>query len=240
MTKHPNKLHKKSWRDYLVFGGLAFAAFAGLIIYIFLENGTPKVISIAADDISLSAKDAGFSSIWNEHCQVRTERYIGGDDLIYYLFADQPEKIDERTISTELDKLAVCHKFDPKNMEVEIDKQKTKLEIGKKDGTCLICLLKTIQSEIRRRRGQGDKRAVIVSITLQAAEPSTGQSSVNFDQVKKLVSDLTRDRGVVSIVGTQGQLHSQLERSGGNRLKICFVQNTTTCFNEAFDTARKL
>jgi hypothetical protein len=240
MTKHSSQLREKSWRDYLVVGGLVVASLSGLIIYTLLEDSTPKVLSIAADDISLSAKDAGFPAIWSEHCQVRTERYIGGDDLVYYFFADQPFQVDQRLISTGLDKLAVCPKVKPKDMEIEVDKRKIKLEIGKKDGTCLTCLLETIQSEIRRRRDQGDTRAVIGTITLQAAEPGAGQSSVDFDRVKKLISDITNDRGVIAIIGTKGQLHSQLETLSGNRLRVCFVQNATSCLNEAFNTVRKL
>jgi|GEM_PF-1589749 len=218
-------------------GGKLLACFAGgigllsvMAIPAWIDFSSPRIISILADDISSSAKNPAYEKLRHEHCLSLKEQYKAGDEVVRYYFADRPEINRELTINNQLDALSMCQETTPKD-----------LEIGKRDGTSLILLLEQIQTKVKSLRTQGDKKPVVVTITIQDTEPGNDQPKVDFSRIQKLTNAIAQDRGVVVIVGPKGKLQNDLETFlKGDRVRVFPLQSIQAAVDWGMKTGRSL
>jgi hypothetical protein len=222
-----------AWQKILIYSGLAIGATSLMVIPVWMEIQTPRIISISADDISGSAQVAAYKSLRHDHCKNRAEYYKSGDELIHYFFADQPEIDRKLTINNQIDTLSLCKETTPKFQEVDI---------GKQSGTFLILLLEQIHTEIQTLRTQGNKKPVVVTITIQATEPGEDQPKVDFNRIKELVNAIVKDRGVIALIGAKGKFQNILETSlkGSQNVRVFPIQSNQQAIDWSFKTGRSL
>lgn len=222
-----------AWQKILTYSGLALGATSLMVIPVWMDFQTQKIISISADDISDSAQITAYKTLRHDHCKNRAEHYKSGDELIHYFFADQPEINRELIIHNEIDTLSLCQETTPKLKDVDI---------GKHPGTSLILLLEQIQTKIQTLRAQGNNKPVVITITLQATEPGEDQPQVDFNRIKTLINAIAQDRGVVTVIGAKGKLQNTLETSlkGSKNVRLFPRQSIQQAIDWSFKTGRSL
>jgi hypothetical protein len=231
---NPEHTKPKLWRKIITYSGIAIGIIALFAIPAVIDLKQPRVISIIADDISDSAMTPAYIALRNSHCKSLGEHYKSGDEIVHFLFADRPEIFQELTIANQLDNLNLCKDTNPNKSEVEISKH---------PGTSLILLLEQIKTKIDSQRNQGDKKAVVVTITLQEIEPGSDQPKVDFNRIKMMIRNLTQDKKVViAIIGTKGYLQNTLEAQlkDEQHVRIFPIQNIQQAVDWGMTTGRSL
>lgn len=204
----------------------------GLVIIgitLFIEITTQRVIHIRADDGSGSA--VGYAAQRLQHCQTSNQHYKPGDTVVNIRFADQPVTTQNITLSNGLSLLGQCQQTNTQTTG-----------IGKQPGTSLVRLLESIHTTIKKQRDWNNSNSVVVTVTLQAAEPGPNQPELDWQRVKTLVHSITSSRGAIAIIGPTGQLQNQLETQLLNErnVRICSFNDVRPCVDWAFETGRHL
>jgi hypothetical protein len=210
----------------LAAGSLGFVIIG---VTLFVEMTTQRVIHIRADDRSDSAKSYALQQL--QHCQASNQQYKPGDTIVTIRFADQPDITQNITLSNGLSLLGQCQQT-----------QTPITDMGKAPGTSLVRLLENIQTIIKKQRDWNNSNSVVVTMTLQAAEPGPNQPDLDWQHVKTLVHSITSSRGAIAIIGPTGQLQNQLETQLLNErnVRICSFNDVRPCVDWAFETGRHL
>ncbi|MGK7874824.1 MAG: hypothetical protein AB4426_16440 [Xenococcaceae cyanobacterium] len=210
----------------------ASAVGVGIFTYSIITGfHTPEVTHYLLDDYSKSA--AQNAPQRQEHCQGSNQNYQAGDSVVQIHFANRPEVVKRRNITNIL------------NSESCEGMETTDADFGDVPGTSPIAALDYVKDLIEASRTKGDRNPVVVTMTLQAAEPVPGQPLLDeegFAQLKNLVQDISSERGVISIIGPKGKLQRQLQSylKTEPSVKICSFNDVTECVDWAFQKGRSL
>ena len=132
--------------------------------------------------------------------------------------------------------------YDENRTTLDCNKITTKpAGIGKKDGTDIIGVLQKVKLQEARLRAEGNKRPVLLFITIDAAEPKRGEKVFDPKVVKQLLQEITKN-GYVVIIGSEVQLQNVLNKELVDmpRVKLCASDDANECgIDAAFSTARK-
>lgn len=200
-----------------------------ILVTLFIEFTTQRVIHIRADDNSDSAKN--YTTQKQQHCQASIQNYKPGDVAINIPFADRPVTTQNISISSSLSLLGKCQ-----NNQPEIK--------GKGVGTSLILLLDKIKTNVQKERNNHNSNPIVVTIAIQDDEPGPNQPNPNdIEKIKTLVHEITQNQGAIAFMVEDEILKDKLETnlvSTGN-VQICALKtDVSNCVNWAFETARKL
>ncbi len=214
-----------SWKSPLV---LAAVSAGVLVVGMMLvsELTAQRVIHVRADDSSDSA--ASYAAVKQAHCQASVQHYKPGDTAIAFSFADRPVTTQNISIANSLTLLGAC-----KNSQPPMSK--------KQPGTSLILLLERIQSVVQKQRARHNLNPLVVTITIQDAEPGPNQPQLDLDKVKELVNDIIADGGSLALMVEDEDLQSQLDMKlaeDGN-VEVCSFQDVNQCVNLAFEMGRE-
>jgi hypothetical protein len=216
----------RSWSLFAVVASAIALISAGMIVG---SLKTHNIIHIRSDDVSASAEP--YTILRQHHCQLSSEHYQPGDMVVDLLFADHSEIAHDITVSNGLSLLGHCNDL------------KIPPSVGQQRGTSLILALKYIQTIIANKRALGNTNPIVVTITLQATEPGSNQPDPHdFKTLRNLVQAIVNDRGVLTIIGTTGQLQNDLSThlQGLPNQRTCPVSSLNECVKWAFETGRKL
>lgn len=228
------QIEKPWWKSLPILGTLGMAiAIGGYILY--NEFTIQPVIHIRAEDNSQSA--SGDVLQRQLHCQVSSHNYKPGYTVINIPFADRPVLTKEITLVNSLSFLGEC--------------QKTKPEItSKKPGTSLLLLLERGKEVIQEQRSQKNHSPVVFTILANAFEPGPDQPVLDFNRVKTLIDEITKQQTVVAIMIPPGELQEQLANHLQGRASVCPLnegknedevrQSILPCVDNAFNQARQL
>ncbi len=222
------------WKSPAILGAIGLGiSIVGATLY--TELTTQPLIHIRADDNSQSA--LGDNLQRQIHCQASNQNYKPGYRVINVPFADRPVTTKEITLVNSLSLLGEC--------------QKTGLEVSnKKPGTSLILLLERGKEVIQEQRARKNHNPVVFTILANAFEPGPGQPALDFEHVKTLVDEITKQQAVVAIMIPPGELQEQLSTHLQGKARICPLnegkdeqavrQSITPCVDEVFTAARHL
>lgn len=231
-SKTPQQ-QEKPWRTYPAILGVSLIGIGFLTVPILLDSRTQRVISIEASDVSESAKK--FPFLQQQHCEALAHQLKSGDTIVEIQFADNPEVIRDITINNTLFLLGQCKQTNP-------DSKQPKSNIGEQRGTSVILLLERIITVIEEKRTKGLKNPVVVTMTLQAAEPGPGQPKLDYQRIKTLVEKITSNRGIVAIMGTTGKLQSELTNhlKDNSHANVCTFKDIKDCVGSSFQRGREI
>ena len=211
---------------------LGLLGLAVLLIPVLIDSRIQRVISIAANDQSLSG--LAFPEVPQQHCEALVRQLKTGDRIISIVFADRPERIQDKKIRNTFTLLKECRELDP-------DHRRLSSSLGTQRGTSPERLLDQIIDTIAAKRTQGLQAPVVVTIWLQAAEPLPNQSPINFTRLQEQVEKVTSDRGIVAIISPPGQLQTDLMTylKTNPKSRICTLNEVDECVAEVFEMARR-
>ena len=214
------------WKSPIIMGSLLLGvSVVGATLLI--EFTTQRVIHIRADDSSDSAQRYGEQR--QEHCQASIQHYKPGDLAITIPFAERPVTTKNISIGNSLSLVGQC--------------QDTQRPIKSKQlGTSLVLLLERIQGVVQKQRGRHNLNPLVVTITIQDAEPGQNQQKLDWNRVKELVHSITADKGVVAFMVEDEELQNQLENqlTSEGDVQVCSFKNVSDCVNWGFETGRNL
>ena len=225
-----NPNHKPLWRNPIVWLGI-IACFGILVFPVWQDSKNVKVISIHATD----ASDSGIANpeIPKGICKARAEKLIAGDLAMNFDYSDRPEPTYSQTIDQTTDLSQQCQTLFTNGKE-------RPSQISKQEGTDPVSLITRIQNAVIAERTKGDRKPVVVTIWLDAAEPIPGKPAYDFDDFQKRVESIVRDRGKVAIIGTTGELRENLEKrfAKNSAIYLCTAKDSANCIRDTFDAAR--
>lgn len=225
---------KPWWKSLAILGTLGLSiGIVGATLY--NEFTTQPLIHIRADDNSQSA--VGDTLQRQIHCQASNQNYKPGYTVIKIPFADRPVITQDITLVNSLSLLGEC--------------QKTELEVSnKKPGTSLILLLERGKEVIQEQRARNNRSPVVFTILANAFEPGPGQPVLDFNRVKTLVDEITKQRASVAVIVPPGELQQQLATHLQGKAHVCPLnegknedavrQSIAPCVDEVFQAARQL
>ncbi|MEL6441379.1 MAG: hypothetical protein AAFQ80_19265 [Cyanobacteria bacterium J06621_8] len=228
---HLNSPTTPWWRSWQVI--LAGTLGASLIsVPIVLDYSVSRVIHFMVDDVSLSAAEQK-QSLRIEHCQASFQNYKEGDFQVQVVFADQPEMLREKKVTNVL-MLGNCN-----------DVIATGITVGQQRGTSLILVLEYIDDLIKSYRFKGSSEPIVVTISIDEAEPGPGQPLMDRNgllRVKSLLESIAQENGVVTIIGPTQELQRDLQKQSIEltNTKICTSNDVTDCVKSSFRSARQL
>lgn len=226
-----NSLPPPWWQSWQVI--LAGTLGASLIsIPMVLDFSASRVIHFMVDDVSRSATEQK-QALRIEHCQASFQNYREGDYQIQVVFADQPEMLREKKVTNIL-MLGNCN-----------DAISTGTTVGQQKGTSLILVLQYLDELIKSYRFKGSDEPIVVTISIDEAEPGPGQPLMDRNgllRVKSLLESITQENGVVTIIGPTQELQRELQKQSIelNGTKICTFNDVTDCVKSSFRSARQL
>lgn len=223
---HPTQNSVPWWQSPVILGAILLGV--GILgVTLLIDFTTQRVIHIRADDSSDSA--VSYAAQRLQHCQASSQQYKPGDTAITIPFADRAVTTHNISIFNSLSLIGQC-----KDISRPIN--------NKQPGTALIGALERIQSVVQKERARNNFNPVVVSITIQDAEPGFSQSQLDMERVKALVHTLTSDRGAIAFMVEDEKLQSQLDEklTSEGKVQVCSLNDVTNCVNKAFETGRKL
>ncbi|CAD5990390.1 hypothetical protein PCC9214_05784 [Planktothrix tepida] len=214
------------WKSPLILGAI-LAGISIIGITLWIEYTTQRVIHIRADDSSDSAEKYGEQR--QQHCQASVHHYKPGDVAITIPFADRPVTTKNISIGNSLSLVGQC-----KDTQRPIKSEQL--------GTSLVLLLERIQGVVQKQRSRQNLNPVVVTITIQDAEPGQNQPKLDLNRVKELVYSITANKGAVAFMVEDEELQNQLDNqlSSEGDIQVCSFKNISDCVNWGFETGRNL
>ncbi len=231
---HPGSSNiDKPWWKYPQYWAVGIIGTGFLTVPVFIDSKITRVISIQANDISQSAQSLPI--LQQQNCEARAKQLKSGDKMVDVEFADRPEMIRDTEVNNTLLLLGECKPTKP-------DPKQPPSGVGKQPGTSPILLLDRVQTVIEEKRAKGLNNPVVVTIALQAAEPGPGQPKLDFNRIQEQVETITADKGVVVILGPNGQLQADLHSKlkGNPNAKVCTFKDIAKCVDWSFERGRQL
>lgn len=215
------------WWKSPIFLGSIFLGVSVVGAILFIEFTTQRVIHIRADDSSDSAERYGEQR--QQHCQASIQHYKPGDVAITIPFADRPVTTKNISIGNSLSLVGQC-----KDTQRPIN--------TRQPGTSLVLLLERIQGVVQKQRSRHNLNPIVVTITIQDAEPGQNQPKLDWNRVKELVHSITADKGAVAFMVQDEELQNQLEKqlTSEGDVQVCSFKNVSDCVNWGFETGRNL
>ncbi|MFB2968385.1 hypothetical protein ACE1CD_05395 [Aerosakkonema sp. BLCC-F183] len=209
--------------------GIGSIAVSALLIPPIMELSTPSVYSAVASDYSLSATP--FASERQQTCKAVYSHLKTGDGSAAIAFADRAEiTFNHNFVWNKLELAAQCRNPDLK-----------KYGIGKDPGTSVTLALTELKNLQERSKRDQDSRGFAGVVFVQEAENGPNQPKLDFDEIKTLIQEINKNRGVVAIIGPTGILKEQLKNHlKDEKAEVCSFAEINYCVDWSFQLARKL
>lgn len=208
-----------AWRHSLVWlillGGIGL--FGSFMLHDFW---TTRVNSIRAEDVSESAKKNVEQQ--KRHCLASSKILKQGDSIMVMPFADQAEVTDEHKVESLLN-FGNCN-----NIE--------KTSVEKQPETSLRNAFNFILTRIKASRIKGDKNPFVITISLEDAEPGSGQPNLDKNGFVKPYSFAQSMVDGNSFIAPHNQLQKYLYQSLDNIKSFitCLAVNSRKCVDWVF------
>ncbi len=218
------------WRYPLFWAGLIIVLLIIALRFIEWHRTTP-VIAPFAGDVSDSGLDE--AAIGESICRAQTQALKPGDTAIDVWFADTTEPMRSSKVQSVTQMFPRCRDF---------AKQQRPATLGHAAGTSPILLFDRLHTQIAIQRNAGNPAPIAAIVWLQAAEPGPNLPALDFDLLGQQIAQITRDRGLVTIIGPTGQLREALDKLSAQNaaLQICHTTEHQTCIRNTFEAARSL
>lgn len=210
-------------------GAIGFGLVGALSAPVFWQLAQPSILHLNLVDISDSAKN-NQKGLPEQVCQIGSQYRKLGDRSVTILYANQAEVVDTENIQDQLTALSVCKKALSASAE----------NTTKYNGTNIVAPLKQAVRVIKQQR-QEKAFPVIVTMTLDEAESGPGIPELDWQEINKLVNQITIDRGILAIIGPTGELQNELlEKLNRPGVLICPSLSASDCVGRAFNQGRSL